>query len=88
MDYAFTITKAIHNKAETLEGFQAEILTACRRFSAGDWGELPEEDKEANNEDLKNRAGHVLGRYSTSQGAVYIESADFLTAAVMFTNER
>lgn len=48
------------------------VTNACLRFSSGDWGEICEEDKEYNNKDLAARAGHVLARYHTPTGDIYI----------------
>ena len=33
------------------------------KYYAGDYGEVPEEDTEANNADLKEGYGHILARY-------------------------
>lgn len=49
------------------------------------------EDKEANDSDLKNECGHVLGMYATKQGMVYIEMGldqQDRVAVIMFDDER
>ena len=47
------------------------------RFYNGDYGEVPQEDTEANNRDLLSGEGHVLARYKAKRKLdrdIYIEA--------------
>lgn len=55
------------------EGEKA-VYTAIRRFSRGDWGKIPQCDKEANDRDLKAGSGRILARYESPKGDFYIIS--------------
>ena len=48
------------------------VAHAMIRFSYHDWGDITEEDIEANNSDLKRRVGIALGRYNTPNGYIFI----------------
>lgn len=39
------------------------VLSCLQRFYSGDWGEVCEEDKILNDQELKDGRGHVLARY-------------------------
>lgn len=59
-------------------------------FNSNDWGNLPQEDKYANNRDMQDRDGHILARYNTCIDDIYInaefhEDADY--CLIMFCNE-
>lgn len=42
-----------------------EDITMClNRFFAGDFGEIPEKDAQANRDNLENEAGRIIGRYN------------------------
>ena len=69
------------------------VTKACMRFASGDWGEICAEDKLYNNQDLSSREGHVLGRYHTPRGDIYINlvfddpSMQSDIATIMFCEE-
>ena len=48
------------------------VFDAAWRFSQGDWGDMCREDKKYNDCDLRDRDGHVCGRYKTPNGDIYI----------------
>jgi len=55
----------------------AYILTCLSRFFSGDYGEICEEDTQANNSDLEAGDGHILARYkgeANLKGDIYIEA--------------
>ena len=55
----------------------AYIIDCINRFYAGDYGEVGQEDTDANNADLRAGEGHVLARYKemyTLDSDIYIES--------------
>lgn len=70
-------TKAIANAyAGDAETFR--YITECLgRFYKGDYGEVPEEDTEANNNDLRVGEGHVLARY---EGKYMLDSNIYIEA--------
>ena len=72
VDYQLFITKKLNNDIAEDEETAKAVYKALERFNAEDWGELPEEDKEANNEDLRNRTGRILAKYETPKGFIYI----------------
>lgn len=70
--------------------FKKQVNSAVKRFFRRDYGNVPEEDVMANLEDLRNRDGHVLGRYETKEGDIYI-NLEFVEpidiAMIMFCEE-
>ena len=59
--------------AETL----AYIIKCLDRFYSGDYGEIDQEDTDANNSDLAEGYGHILARYKQAHnlaGDIYIET--------------
>ena len=91
-DIHFVITRQLFDAGQQDNETEKALLQAVERFKNGDWGEVCQEDKDANDSDLKSRNGHVLGRYKTPAGDIYInlEFHDELTedcACLMFCNE-
>ena len=68
----WTITRGLNEAVAENEETAKAVYEAIRRFNAGDWGELVQDDKDANDSDLQNRDGHVLGKYHTPDGDMYI----------------
>jgi len=48
-----------------------EIFRLVRRHHCGDWGDLADDDKRANDLDLKE-GGRLLSRYDTGAGSFYV----------------
>ncbi|MBQ0066593.1 MAG: hypothetical protein KBS60_00170 [Phascolarctobacterium sp.] len=88
IDLHFLMTREIAAKQESNSSFIGECMKAVERFNNRDWGELDQEDKDANDQDLEARDGHILAKYETSEGAIYIETEDFENAVIMFPSER
>lgn len=91
-DIHFAITRALFRAGEKDKETEKAFMQAVERFKNGDWGELCQDDIEANNSDLANRDGHVLGKYNTPSGSIFInlEFHDELPedyALLMFCNE-
>lgn len=91
MEIQFLITAHLSERVKASESMAKATDQAVKRFVLGDWGEVPPEDKEANNKDLKDRDGRVLARYKTPEGDIYINMEFYPTgenyACVMFCNE-
>ena len=55
-----------------LDAHTAETLAECiKKHACGKWGDLCEEDKQANEDALK-RGARILSRYNLDGGAVYV----------------
>ena len=72
MRIKFVVTAGLAAAMETDPATNSAVLDALRRFTSGEWGELPQEDKEANDRDLLAECGRVLARYPTPSGPIYI----------------
>lgn len=86
------ITARLNEAVAKHEGMAKAVTEAAQRFIAGDWGHVPEEDKKANDRDLLARCGHVLGRYKSLDGDLYINmefgaTEDDDTAVIMYRDE-
>lgn len=88
----FVITRLLFEAGQKDNETEKAYLKAIERFKNGEWGELCQDDIEANNKDLEDRDGHVLGKYKTPAGDIYInlefhddEPQDY--ACLMFCNE-
>lgn len=66
-----------------------EIHLAWQRYLQCDWGELDQEDQEANNNAVKDpESDRILARYPTKQGDIYIITEhDRSSTMVLFCNE-
>ena len=72
MERRFYITASVNEAVAKSEAMARAVTEAVQRFNIGDWGKVPAEDKELNNADLKARSGHILGRYDSPEGDLYI----------------
>lgn len=77
----------------------AYIYTCLDRFYSGDYGEVPAEDTEYNNQDLQAGEGHILARYVQNyclRDDIYIEAhfsqevpgVDANNTLIMYPSER
>lgn len=71
-EYQLFIFGTLQHDVSRDEDIKKAVFEAVDRFNRGDWGNLDPEDKEANNDDLRRRDGHVLARYTTPGGDIYI----------------
>lgn len=70
--YQTFITRRLNDDVAENKDIAKAVYSAAQRFYNCDWGDLCQEDKEANNRDLADRDGHILGKYSTPNGNIYI----------------
>lgn len=70
--YQTFITRRLNDDVAESEEMAKAVYEAAQRFHNGDWGDLCQEDKDANNQDLADRDGHVLAKYATPNGNIYI----------------
>ena len=80
------ITNGINDKLDNLR-FSKEITAALHRFTCGDWGEMEQEDIEANSEALRN-GERLFAAYETSEGKIWIiTEADRSATTILFPDE-
>ena len=80
------VTNGINDKLDSLR-FSKEITVALHRFTCGDWGEMEQEDIEANNEALRN-GERLFAAYETSEGKIcIITEADRSATTILFPDE-
>lgn len=76
--------------SSTMEGnlkFFMEVMTAFDRYKNCDWGDLCEEDRGANEYALRHDL-RLLGKYSTSEGPIYIITEwDRSVTTILFPDE-
>lgn len=71
---------------EVCEAF-VDTNALLRRYLTEDWGDLGQEDKEANATAIKSKQ-RILAKYVTEQGSIYIiTEADRSRTTIMFCHE-
>ena len=88
----YVITRALHQAGQENPEVEKAYIEAVRQFERGEWGLLCQDDINANDKDLAERTGHVLGKYGTPAGNIYInlefhEEEPQDVACLMFCNE-
>lgn len=88
-------TSGIHEAMKGSGYFAAEVNLSLQRYAVKDWGNLSEEDKQANEEALSNLDDlYLLAAYETSMGKIWIttnrisEDAGDNATTVLFPDER
>ena len=80
-------TRGIAAATEERPHFFNEIINAYERYIKGEWGDLCEEDKQANEEALKY-GDRLLAKYKTSIDDIYIiTEADRSATTILFCDE-
>ena len=86
------LTKTLTDHIHGHEDVHGAVKNALERFNNKDWGNISQEDKDANERDLLSRTGSLLARYETPINDIYIikdfgaiEANDVIT--VMYCNE-
>lgn len=68
--------------------YAKEVIRAFSRYKDLDWGDLGEEDKQANEDALKKGDDRILAAYDTSRGKIYIITEwDRSYTTIMFADE-
>lgn len=69
-----------------------DIQPFLNEYAAERWGDLGQDDIDANDNEIKEPAGHILGKYNLPTGEdIYIETSwnnEFRHTSVHFCNER
>jgi hypothetical protein len=66
------ITAGLKVVADESERHAFELHSAMRRHLAGDWGNLEQEDKAANEHDIIEGTGRLLSKYMVGGEAIYV----------------
>lgn len=67
------ITRGLNATIEQSEDARAEVMDALGRYMRGDWGDLGAEDKEMNDNAVKEpMSDRILARYNLTFGSIYI----------------
>lgn len=84
-----TVTRTLYETMQRDPATNAAVLEALRLFAADDWGEVPQEDKEANDRDKAAGVGRILARYKTPSRDIYITQypGSDSPASVMYCRE-
>lgn len=91
--YQLFITRQLNEDVAESPEMVLAVRAAVERFNNGDWGDMCQDDIEANNEDLDARIGRVLARYPTPNGDIYINlnfddpSIESDAALIMYCSE-
>jgi hypothetical protein len=81
------MTRGVSDTMEKSFEFFNEVTIAFNRYANCDWGDLCEEDKQSNEYALKNDL-RLLGKYSTSEGPIYIITEwDRSVTTILFPDE-
>ena len=72
VEYQLFCTRRINDDVAENEEMAKAVYNALQRFNNNDYGEIPQEDIEANNKDLADLDGHILAKYPTPNGYIYI----------------
>lgn len=82
------MTSGVNNKIAESEKFAREIKICMEKYITCDWGDLCNEDKEMNDNALRNGNDRILAAYDTSEGKVYIITEhDRSATTILFADE-
>lgn len=82
------MTSGVNNKIAESEKFAREIKICMEKYITCDWGDLCNEDKEMNDNALRNGNDRILAAYDTSEGKIYIiTEQDRSYTTILFTHE-
>ena len=81
------LTRGINDAIAESTPFTKEVLHSVNRYRAGDWGDLCEEDKEANDFAVDHE-DRILAAYETCLGKVWIITEwDRSVTTILFPHE-
>lgn len=82
------MTTTINNCILDDKNFAKEVVKAFSRYIKQDWGDMCDEDKEMNNQAVKNGNDRILAAYETSLGKIYIITEwDQSATTILFAHE-
>ena len=81
------MSSAVSQTVNTNKEFEEQIMRAVARYTSKDWGDLCDEDKQAN-ESAIIQGDRILAKYDTCEGNIYIiTEADRSITTVLFVEE-
>ena len=81
------MTSGINHAIDEDENYHKELINCFEKYLIGNWGDLCEEDKQANEDALINNE-RILAAYLTSKGKVYlITERDRSCTTILFASE-
>lgn len=91
MGIRLNITSQLTDRMNNSKEMAKAVEEAVKRFAGHDWGILLQEDSEANYRALESKTGHILARYGTPEGDIFINFSfaedTEPTAFIMFCSE-
>ena len=87
VDLQYYSSTTINEEMSNNKTFTKDIQHAVKEFCHGRWGEVPQEDKEANNHDLETLTGRIVARYKTSVKDIYIMTENWEKALIIYCDE-
>ena len=83
------IASRLNNAVAESEETAKEVYEALNRYLSGDWGDLPQEDKDMNDTAVKHPGStRILARYNLLCGDIYIITEwDRSYTTLLFCNE-
>lgn len=82
-----TVTLKIAADMDEYSTFKEEIFQCVSMHSSGDWGIVCDEDKQINDDAVRN-GGRILSAYETSRGKIWIiTESDRTVTTVLFPHE-
>lgn len=82
------LTHEINNKIADNKNFCKDVFNAIKRYSIGDWGEMPDDDLLLNDEAVKYSNDRIFAAYNTVRGEIWIiTEADRSYTTILFPHE-
>lgn len=80
-------TAGIDHAINKDKNYYKELVSCFEKYLTGNWGDLCEEDKKANERAILNNE-RLLGAYLTSKGKIFIiTEANRASTTILFANE-
>ena len=81
------VTRAVHNRIEKDDGFAKGVFSSLRRYYSGDWGDLCDEDRQMNDNALKD-GERIVAVYNIGDDKIYIITEwDRSVTTILFPSE-
>ena len=81
------VTRAVHNRIEKDDEFAKGVFSSLRRYYSGDWGDLCDEDRQMNDNALKD-GERIVAVYNIGDDKIYIITEwDRSVTTIMFPSE-
>ena len=85
---SIVITSGLNADCGNNPKLHKEVTTALHRYLQGDWGSLCAEDKQMNDNAVKNNNDRILAKYPTCNGNIYIITEwDRSYTTILYCNE-